>query len=745
MSSRIHLLGIRHHGPGSARNVRAQLQALQPDCILIEMPEQCTAMLADVANQELKPPVAVLLYNPKNLSEASFYPCTEYSPEWQAMRYAAQQKVQIRAIDLPFLFAPTANIPSLLSLLPLIDADQQEDQDLLRDPFMAIAQMDGYSDCERWWEARIERQDADTTETFATIAELMAALRSSKSTPESDETLRREAYMRQQIRQAQKDGYQQIVVVCGAWHVPALSIEKPFTASTDAAILKSGKKAKVEATWIPWSFERLTIQRGYMAGVRAPVWYQYLHEHGTQQAMNYWMSDAARLFRAQDLPISSAHAIEAIRLADTLAQIRGTAIPGIDEMTESAISVMCGGNATSFQPIKHQLVIGDVIGHVPAGLNKSPLKSDFEARVSAARMKVQSVSTPLALDLREAAHLKKSILLHQLTVLDVPWGAIQDSNAQNRKGSWHEDWLLEWQPEFELRLIELAAFGSTILQAAEHKAAQQAQASTDLKEIVGLLSRVMKSELPSVIPILLTKLKQLSIGTSDTFTLAETALPLAEIQRYGSARTFQTDVIQAVLEDILTRVQVQLPSACIGLDEEQDAAAAKTMLKLNRAIHFPEQAAQKPSWAQTLTSIADQAVASPMCTGLAYRLLFDQGHMMVEAVSSALSRMVSKGQEPYQAALWLEGFLQGNALLIIHHEPFFEVLDAWIKLINEDDFEQIIPVLRRAFSMFSEPERHQIMRIALAKETPPAPVATPTRHWSTEDTEQMREENAWLF
>lgn len=34
----IHLLGIRHHGPGSCRNVLNYLQELQPDLILVEGP-----------------------------------------------------------------------------------------------------------------------------------------------------------------------------------------------------------------------------------------------------------------------------------------------------------------------------------------------------------------------------------------------------------------------------------------------------------------------------------------------------------------------------------------------------------------------------------------------------------------------------------------------------------------------------------------------------------------------------------
>jgi hypothetical protein len=36
----IHLFGIRHHGPGSARSVLSALTSLQPDIILLEGPRR---------------------------------------------------------------------------------------------------------------------------------------------------------------------------------------------------------------------------------------------------------------------------------------------------------------------------------------------------------------------------------------------------------------------------------------------------------------------------------------------------------------------------------------------------------------------------------------------------------------------------------------------------------------------------------------------------------------------------------
>src|SRR5262245_50205392 len=97
----VHLLGIRHHGPGCARSLKAALAALAPDIVLVEGPPDADAALPFAANETMQPPVALLVYPPEAPDLAVFYPFAEFSPEWQAIRYAAAQKIPARFIDLP--------------------------------------------------------------------------------------------------------------------------------------------------------------------------------------------------------------------------------------------------------------------------------------------------------------------------------------------------------------------------------------------------------------------------------------------------------------------------------------------------------------------------------------------------------------------------------------------------------------------------------------------------------------------
>src|SRR6266516_2638170 len=88
------VLGVRHHGPGSARAVRAALGALAPDVVLIEGPPEADGLVGHVG--ALVPPVAILAYAVDRPGRAAFWPFADFSPEWQAVRFATVAGLPVR-------------------------------------------------------------------------------------------------------------------------------------------------------------------------------------------------------------------------------------------------------------------------------------------------------------------------------------------------------------------------------------------------------------------------------------------------------------------------------------------------------------------------------------------------------------------------------------------------------------------------------------------------------------------------
>ena len=69
-------------------------------------------------------------------------------------------------------------------------------------------------------------------------------------TPRDTEEPVREAHMRKGIRAALKEGFERIVVVCGAWHAPVLTAAalERHPAKQDDELLKGLPKRKTVAT-----------------------------------------------------------------------------------------------------------------------------------------------------------------------------------------------------------------------------------------------------------------------------------------------------------------------------------------------------------------------------------------------------------------------------------------------------------------------------------------------------------------
>ena len=99
----VEVLGIRHHGPGSARSVLLALDELAPTAVVIEGPPELDTVAALAADPAMVPPVAGLVYDVASPQRASFYPMASFSPEWVAMRWALG-----RGATLPFAALPAA-------------------------------------------------------------------------------------------------------------------------------------------------------------------------------------------------------------------------------------------------------------------------------------------------------------------------------------------------------------------------------------------------------------------------------------------------------------------------------------------------------------------------------------------------------------------------------------------------------------------------------------------------------------
>ncbi len=736
--SPVHYFGIRHHGPGCARSLCHALAALQPDCVLIEGPPDADALLAFVTHTELRPPVALLVHSAEHTELAAFYPFAEFSPEWQALQYGARHGVPTRFIDLPQSIRlaqvqqrQQESATEIIAKEPIVPSENALNT-LYNDPMDALAEAAGFADGESWWSHIVEER-GDGENLFAGIAEAMSALRQewpddARGPQASLREAQREAHMRQGVREALKQGHQRIAVVCGAWHVPALQAN--HSAKADAALLKGLPKLKVSATWVPWTYRHLTHASGYGAGVDAPGWYDYLWQTGGQSRASGWLTRVARLLRAHQLDCSSAHVIEAARLSDTLAALRGRAAPGLTEFNEAVRTVMCMGESAPLQLIERALTVSERIGQVPPEVPAVPLQRDLEQAQKTLRLKPETLERTLELDLRQPNDLARSHLLHRLCLLGVPWGQLVRHGRANR-GTFRESWRLQWQPELALRVIEASRLGSTVLLAANASVAEQCATETHLQDLAELIDTVLLADLGDAVQAVSQALQVQAALTGDAVQLISAVAPLARVFRYGSVRQLDSALLGQMLDGLITRGAIGLPLACQSLDENAAEAVRTVLLNAHDAVALRDSAEQSQVWQQALQRIAQGQAPHALLRGLCCRLLLDANVFDSAQAGVELSRNLSTGAPALEAAQWLDGFLNRNALVLLHDAALWQLVDQWLAELNDAHFVQIVPLLRRSFAHFSRSERHDL-GLRAAQGTSTAPTIATAPDWDAE-------------
>ena len=732
----VRLFGIRHHGPGCTRSLLRALEAMQPDCLLIEGPPDGESVLPFVLESGMCPPVALLVYAPDDSRRAAFYPFAEFSPEWQALRYGLGQSLPVRFMDLPIAHQfgldkafedecraaeeealreaeeHTKTEPAESTEAPASDAQSPEGAapDALaggEGPEQPEGGDAGGTD----GNAGDEASDLEDVygELFDAIREAMTTLRAEAPRRERGERearreALREAYMRKTLRQAKKEGFQRIAVICGAWHVPALEAETP--AKQDNDLLKGLPKMKVAATWTPWTYANLSSRSGYGAGVTSPAWYEHLWRSGKGDRTIGWLTHAARLFREQDMDCSSAHIIEASRLATSLAALRERPRPGLPELYEALQTTVCMGDPAPLRLIERRLIVGDKLGTIPETAPTVPLQRDLEQQQKSLRLKPEAAQKILDLDLRQANDLARSHLLHRLRLLEIGWAA--PGGGRNAKGTFHELWEMQWVPELSIAVIAASRWGNTILEAATAKAVELSR-EAGLLRLAELVNDILFADLPDAVGHATRMLEEKAATANDVGQLLEAIPPLAAIARYGNVRRTDAGMVARVLEGLIPRASIGLPGACTSLDDESAAAMRARIIAAHNAIRLLGNEGLWESWLSALhqTALRDGMVHE-LLRGMAVRLLFDEQRLPVEEAARLMSLSLSAAAAPASASAWIEGFLNQSALVLLHDDALWGVLANWLDGLNDTHFTNILPMLRRTFSGFSAPERQQL-------------------------------------
>ena len=725
----VHVLGIRHHGPGSARSVAAALDELAPDAVVIEGAPELDTVAALAGHEDMVPPVAALVYAVDTPGRAVFYPFAAFSPEWVALRWALRRGVPVRFADLPMAHElalraereeredrdrrgePAAGVEarsggthvSAAAAAMSASAVPGSARALRTDPLAVLARAAGYEDPERWWEDAVEHRLDPVTERFAQITTALGEVRAAYPDLHDEDNARREAAMRKVIRETMA-AHETVAVVCGAFHAPALVPSGFPSRAADSRLLSRLPRVKVAATWAPWSNERLTYDSGYGAGISAPGWYEHLfagEAAGDVDVMAGWLVKVARVLRREQLAAAPASAVESVRLAQALAAVRGRPSAGLEELDDAALAVLCEGSEERLDLVRRELFVGDMLGQVPDETPMVPLAQDLRRLQRSLRLPPSTRRT-IEIDLRRPAQLARSVLLHRLVLLGVDWGRWQETAGT---GTFKEAWALEWHPELTIALIEASRHGTTIEAAATSVLTERA-AAANLRELGSLVEAALLSDLPDGLAAVVGRLGVATAQSHDVRELMSTVEPLARTVRYGDVRGLDTEALHVLVRVVVARVCVGLRAGTRALDDDLAAQTTALVESTHRGIALLDESSLVDPWLDALGGLGDDVHGA--LAGRVDRILLDAGRITSEAVAERMSRRLSLAADARHAVAWLESFLTGDSVLLLHDATLLGIVDAWVGGIGEATFEDLLPLLRRAFSRFSGSERSRL-------------------------------------
>lgn len=731
---KVHLFPVRHHSPRSSAVLAAFLAQAKPKLVLIEGPDDASGLIDALVDEETKPPVAILGYRTDGSPSSSLWPFASYSPEYVAAKWGVENGARVAFID----------VPVGCSLGPH-DHGRRGDEDIEEEEGIddeatspgdatelnvhaACAEARGFRSFEEFWEASFEAPEYDTASFRAALlayADLVRAVNRNVY------HRARDAYMAKAILSVVAKGTppDQIVVVVGAAHAAAFAVEDVDLGLADCL----PDPVPSATTLIPFSFPRLAEQLGYGAGNRAPQYYQRAHDAGcdyTRATLEVLVEFTEHL-RLRGFMASLADTIEAYRLAVMLADLRGKAEPGLDEVREATIATLCRGDATHVDGFLWPSVIGRNVGKVASRIGKNSLQAEFWREVEERRLPRSDSEERFSLTLNEPVQVQTSLFLHRARIAEIPYASYLGEHlaqkSTRKKGDSPEEaggldallrtreaWEARWTPSIDVALIEKIVLGETLEQVAARVLEEQLAAARNTGEASDVLLEAVVTSIAQTVSTALAACDRFAATDDDLFSLARSASTLSGLASYRTVRALASlgaGAIPALCKKIFDRALLRVLDGCIGTDEA--AASAKLALDKLHKVALVQPLVDKEAWFGVARDVASSYAVHPSAAGRAASLLYQARIVSDEDLALLVGQRLSNTLEPVKAAGFLEGFFEVETMALAKSRPVAAALDAFLTGIDPDRFRDALPVLRRAFGALKTTERRYLLENVL--------------------------------
>ena len=736
---------VRHHSAAVARHVDRAIRQRRPKVIFIEGPADAQELIPFVVDKNTRPPIAIFssysdddnvlglagICSPSSEIPARFacwYPLVAYSPEYVAMQAAQAIGAKVVFIDLPHHALIKSRqqreeeAARILEARPENAAPEEEPSEPRTSPtstddnliassgfYQRLATVAGYKSWDEAWDSIFEISESDLEDFRRELATFCAAARAT-SDPErvrTDGTLERERHFSKTIREtlaSQKVKSGEAMVICGGFHL--------FLDRDDSTPPPALPEGSVYTTVMPYSYFRISELSGYGAGNRAPQFYQTvweLTEAGRSESLVAEHSiDVLKRVRRAGHGTSSADAISIHQHAGMLAGLRGRRTPILDDIQDAIITCCCKGNPDDEGlPLRRAIDeanVGTKIGKVTSKLGHLPIVNDFFSQVSDLDLGESIGHERLVkrdLDKRQTLDDRRSVFLHRLRFLEVPFASLTESQTTDLASGllFRERWSIKWNPKVEPHLIEQTLLGESIEAAVFSRLREQlAVTAQQAGATCGALRRATDMDLPNLI-VELQAACGLAIDADPRFvSLAEAVGHLMVLDRYAVYRNINRTQLNDLLVRSFDRACFALPDVACAPPEQHEEIIAGLKSLAELLLRGGREDLDRAVFTSHVQTAANESTVA-FLRGAFLGLLAEMREVSSDELANQISAFaLTTPERMVEAGDFIDGVMSvSRTSIMLGAESLTAAIDELLRAAEWDVFLTMLPRLRAAF------------------------------------------------
>ncbi len=419
--------------------------------------------------------------------------------------------------------------------------------------------------------------------------------------------------------------------------------------------------------------------------------------------------------------LSTYDEICACAMARGLAELRGKREPGAYELLDAVLSSFVKGeyNLASDAPVRilRKHMTGDRVGSLCKSANVPPIIHDFETACKRFGLKTGStLEAEATLSIfSNPKHREQSMFFNRMVYLGTAFARkVKGPNLQLKKDRnlMREIWKYKWNTQVTSSLIEVSVYGATIEEAAVSLVKEELKKELGARESAILLTKVFEMGLRDQMQPVFQRVHELMLQDTDFYSIAEAVKSLLMMEELSGL--YESKLEFGTLIHVGCRKLIALLPSMTRIKDE-DLAACMNALKLLYQVtgRDGEFGQERESYYEILKKMTGDGEIHAGLNGCIHGILYGSGKEAATEIE-----MVCRGylggtrDQLFSTAQFFRGLFFTARDLVFIGEQFIRMLDEFYGAVSEEEFMELLPELRMAFTYFTPREIDKIAAAA---------------------------------